>query len=182
MNTEIHLDTSLHKLPEAAEDTIQKLSSKVEEGVEYTKDYAQHAMEATKEAAHRVTDSAKDVYHSAAQKSGDCLATSKDYVRRNPVPVVLGALALGAAIGYIIMSTRRRPSFGERFADQPLNSVRDAILTAFAPVSQRVHDGYDSARDGVENVLERAHHFGSGRSADSMSDRIGRVGSNLKFW
>jgi ElaB/YqjD/DUF883 family membrane-anchored ribosome-binding protein len=182
VNTEIHLDTPLNKLPEAAKDTIQKLSSKLEEGVENTKDYAQHAVEVTKDAAHRVTDSAKDVYHSAAQKSGDCLATSKDYMRQNPVPVLLGALALGAAIGYIIMSNRRKPTFGERFADQPMDSVRDAILTAFAPVSQRVHDGYDSARDGVEKVLERAHHFGSGRHSDSMSDRISRVGSNLKFW
>jgi len=182
VNTEIYLDTLQHKLPEAAKDSIQNLSSKLEEGVEHTKGYAHHAVEVTKDAAHRVTDSAKDIYHSVTHKSGDCLATSKDYVRRNPVPVVLGPLALGAAIGYLIMSNRRRPTLGERFVDQPLNSVRDAILTAFAPVSQRVHDGYDSARGGVENVLERAHHFGSGCRADSMSDRIGRVGSNLKFW
>ena len=182
MNTDINLNTPVHQLPEAAKDTIHKVTAKLQEGVECTKGYPQQAVEVTKDAAHRVSDSAKDIYHSAAQKSEDTLATTKEYVRQNPVPVVLGALALGAAIGYIIMSNRRKPTFGERFADQPLNSVREAILSALAPVSQRVHDGYDSARDGVGKVLERAHHFGSARTSDSMSDRISRVGSNLKFW
>lgn len=182
MNTDINLDTPVRQLPEAAKDTIQNVTSKLQEDLECTKGYAQHAVEVTKDAAHRVTDSAKQIYHSAAQKAGETLSTSKEYIRQNPVPVVLGAVALGAAIGYIIMSNRRKPTFGERFADQPLNSVREAFLTAFAPVSQRVHDGYDSARDGMDKVLERAHHFGSGRNSNSMSARIGRVGSNLKFW
>lgn len=182
MNTEIQLDPPQQKLTQIAKNTIQKLSSKVEEGVQSTQGYAQHAMEDTKDAAHRVTDSAKEIYHSAAQKSGEKLSASKEYMRQNPVPVLLGALALGAAIGYIIMSNRRKPTFVDRFADEPLNSVRDTILTAFAPVSQRVHDGYDSARDGVGKVIDRAHNIGSGRSADSISDRIGRIGNNLKFW
>jgi len=182
MNTDIHADPPINQLPEAAKDAIQKLSSKVEEGVECTKGYALHAVDAAKDAAHRATDSAREFYHSAALRAEDTLATSKEYVRRNPVPVVLGAIAFGAAIGYIIMSSRRRPTFGERFAEEPLGSVREAIFSALAPVTQRVHDGYDSARDGMGKVMDRVHHFAPRRAADSLSDRIVRVGSNLKFW
>jgi len=167
---------------DAATDAYQALSSKVEEGVERTKGYAQHAVDATRDAAHRATETAKDMYQSAALSAGDTLATSKDYVRRNPVPVVLGAIAFGAAIGYLIMSTRRKPTFSEQYVEEPLVAVREALLSALAPVSQRVHDGYESARHGVGKAMNRAHRTRSGRAVDMLSDRIGRVGSNLKFW
>ena len=150
---EIHLDSSIHQLQESV----------------------QHG-------AQRASDKASEIYQSAALKAGDTLATSKDFVRRNPVPVVLGAFVIGVTIGCMILRGRHKPTFGERFADEPLGSVREAILSALAPVSQRVHDGYDSARDGVENVLDRLSHFKPGRATSSLSDRIGRVGSNLKFW
>lgn len=153
MNNEINLDSSIH-----------------------------HLQESIQHGAQRATDKASEMYESAAQRAEDTLTTSKDFVRRNPVPVVLGALAIGAAIGYLIVRGRHKPTFGERFADEPLASVREVILSALAPVSQRVHDGYDSARDGVGNVLDRVSHFHPRRVTDSLSDRIGRVGSNLKFW
>jgi hypothetical protein len=122
------------------------------------------------------------MYHSATLKAEDTLVTSREYVRRNPVPVVLGAIAFGVAIGYTLMMARRKPTFGERYADEPLVAVREAILGALAPVTQRVHKGYDSARDGAGKVMERVHHFGPGHTVESFSDRIGRIGNNLKFW
>jgi len=166
----------------ATTDTYQTLSSRLEEGVERTKDYAQHAVNATKDAAHRATDTAKDIYQSAALKAESTLETSKEYVRQNPVPVVLGAIAFGAALGYMLIMARRKPTFSERYVDEPLVSVREAILTALAPVTQRVHAGYDSARDGAGKLLDRVHRSNAGRNADSVSEQIGRVGSNLKFW
>jgi len=103
-------------------------------------------------------------------------------VRRNPFPVVLGAVALGAAIGYMLMNTRRKPTFSERFADEPLASVREAILSALTPMAQDVHDGYDSARDSVGKAIHQANGFGVQRTCGKMSDRLSRAGSNLKFW
>ncbi|QTN32886.1 hypothetical protein HZ994_11300 [Akkermansiaceae bacterium] len=164
MITEIHPDTPINQLPQAARET------------------AQHAIDATKDAAHRATDAAKDMYQSAATKASDTLAISKDYVRRNPLPVVLGAVAHGAAIGYILLSSRRKPTFGERFADEPLASVREAILSALTPMAQGVHEGYDSARDSVGKAMHQARGFGVQRSCGNLSDRLCRVGSNLKFW
>lgn len=145
-------------------------------------DIAEDAAAATKNAAESVAGTAKDVYQSAAVKAGETLSTSKEYVRRNPVPVVLGAVAFGMAIGYMLMMARRKPTFGERYADEPLVAVREAIRGALAPVTQRLHQGYDSAREGAEKALDRMHRVGSGRRASSLSDQIGRVGNNLKFW
>ena len=160
---------------DAAKDAYQALSAKAGEGVGHSKEYAQHAVDASK-------DAAKDMYQSAALKAEDTLATSKEYVRQNPLLVVVGAIAFGAAIGCMLMMARRQPTFRERYVDEPLDSARDAILAALAPVAQRLHVGYDSARDGAGKALERVHRFNSGRAADTLSEQIGRVGSNLKFW
>jgi ElaB/YqjD/DUF883 family membrane-anchored ribosome-binding protein len=181
VSTHIHSNSPANQLSEAtreiarqaadgARDNYQTLTTKFDEGFDRTRGYAQHAVDVTKDAAHRATDTAKDIYQSAALRAEDTLATSKDYVRRNPVPVVLGAIAFGAALGYLILNSRRKPTFRERHADEPLAAVREAILTALAPVTQRVHEGYDSARNHAD------------RTVHSFSDQIGRVGSNLKFW
>ena len=167
---------------DAAKDAYLTLSSKVEEGVERTKEYAQHAVDATKDAAHRATDTAKDMYQSASLKAEDTLANSKEYVRQNPVLVVVGAIAFGAAIGCMLMMARRQPTFRERYVDEPMDSAREAILAALAPLAQRLHKGYDSARDNAGKAIDQVHRFNPGRTADSLSEQIGRAGHNLKFW
>jgi len=166
----------------AARDAYKTLSSKVEEGVERTKEYAQRAVDATKDAAHRATDTTRDMYQSAALKAEDTLETSKEYVRQNPVLAVVGAVAFGAAIGCMLMIARRQPTFRERYVDERLDSMREAVLAALAPVAQRLHEGFDSARDGAGKAMDRVHRFNPGRTFDSLSGQIGRVGSNFKFW
>jgi ElaB/YqjD/DUF883 family membrane-anchored ribosome-binding protein len=167
---------------DAAKEAGHTVQSKVEEGMERTKQYAQQAVDATKDAAQRATDTAKDMYQSVERKAEDTLATSKEYVRRNPVLAVVGALACGAAIGCLLMMTRRQPTFRERYVDEPLEATREAILAALAPVAQRLHAGYDSARDDALKVLHRVPRSNAARTADSLTRQIGRFGSNLKFW
>ena len=204
MNPEIDPKTAMNQLPKAASEITQQATvaaqnvtgvvedlvkntyhsmlSKVEEDVDRTKEYAQQAINATKDTVNHATHVAKDIYHSAALKAGDTLETSKEYVRRNPVPVVLGAVAFGVAMGYILIMARKKPTFGDRYADEPLVAVREAILGALAPVTQRVHKGYDTARDGAEKVIDRVHNIRPRCNADSISDQLGRFGNNLKFW
>ncbi len=87
-----------------------------------------------------------------------------------------------ADLGYLLIVPRRKPTFSERYADEPMAAVREVILEALAPVTQRVHKGYDSARDGAGEAMDRVHSVVSGRNGDSLSNQIGRIGSNLKFW
>ncbi len=167
---------------DAAKDAVRPLSSKVEEGVERTKEHARHLVDFTKDAGQRVTDSAKDICQSAASKAEESLATSKEYVRQNPTLVVVGAIAFGAAIGCMLMMARRKPTLRERYVDEPSDSMREAILAALAPITQRIHDQYDSAREGAGKTMDQLNRFDPRRTLDSLSDQIGRVRNNLKFW
>jgi ElaB/YqjD/DUF883 family membrane-anchored ribosome-binding protein len=171
MSMQIHSEPPTDHFPEAAGEVAQTAADTV-------KDLAGTVEDATKDAGER----AKDLYHTAALKAGETLATSKEYVRRNPVPVVLGAVAFGLALGYLLVKARRTPLFGDRHADEPLVAVREAVLGALAPVKQRVHKGYDTAREGAGKIMGGLHDFSSGRAGVSLPDQIGRIGNNLKFW
>jgi ElaB/YqjD/DUF883 family membrane-anchored ribosome-binding protein len=193
MSTDIHTDPTINQLSEAAREfarrtadtareTVKRATATTKDVTAVVEDVAGDVTHATKDAARRATDTAKDMYQSVALKAGETLETSKEYVRRNPVPFVLGAVAFGAAIGYMLMMARRKRTYGERYVDEPLVAVREAILGAFKPVAHGVHKGYDSARDGAGKAMARVHGFGSGRTCDSLSHQIGRIGNNLKFW
>lgn len=175
VNPDTRLDQTTSRFPEAAQEAVRQ----GRDAAEKANVSAKEVTDAAKEAAKRATDTAKHIYQLSAVKAEETLAISKEYVRRNPVPVFFGAIAVGAALGYMVMMTRRKPTFGERYADEPMAAVREALLGAFAPVTQRVHSGYDSALTGAEKAMDRMHRFGSG---NSFSHRIGRIGNNLKFW
>lgn len=182
MSIDIHSESPVGQLTDAAKETAQRATATVKDMAGAVKDAAVEVADATKDAAGRATDVAKDIYHSAEMEAGETLATCKAYVRRNPVPVVLGSIAFGVAIGCMLMNARRKPTFSERYADEPLAAMREAILGAIAPVTQRIHQGYDSARDGAGDVLHQMHRLVPGRAAPSFSDQIARIGNNLKFW
>lgn len=164
MSIHIHSEQPISQLPEAA------------------KELAQRTVDNVKDIANTVEGATKDIYQSTTCRAEETLATSKEYVRRNPVPAVLGAVAFGVAIGYLLVRARRRSPFGDSHSDAPLLAVREAVLAALAPISDRVHKGYDSAREGAGKVVDNLHHMGSGHREASLSDQIGRIGSNLKFW
>jgi ElaB/YqjD/DUF883 family membrane-anchored ribosome-binding protein len=193
MSPEIQPVTPTSSLRDTTKDLARFASDEVKTSVKNisvaTKDMVGEAEElageishSTLDAAKNVADKAKDLYHTAADKAGDTLASTKDYVRKNPMSFVIGSLFLGAAVGYLIINARRKPTFAERFADEPMVSVRDAIRDAFTPAANRVHESYDSARQGVGKVMDQVHRLRPGHSHESLSDRISRTAHNLKFW
>lgn len=171
MSTQIHTEPSVNQEPEVTKGIAFRIT-----------DVAKDTTNDAKGVAHQASEKAKVMYHSAAVKAEETLTTSKDYVRRNPVPVVLGAVALGAAIGYTLMKSLRKPTFSERYSDEPMSAVREAILSALTPVTQRVHHGYGSAREGAEKAIDQLQRYSKKHSSKSVSNRLGRIGDNLKFW
>lgn len=190
MSAPISSGLPVFQMPEAAKDFAHqsgvdakgvalRVSSAVTDAADKVEETIDDAKHTTKDAFARVTGRAKEMVHTVANQAGETFADTREYVRRNPVAFVLGSLAFGVAVGYLIINARRKPSFGERFADEPLGSVREVIRDAFAPVAHRVHEGYDSAREGVGKVMNRMRPH---RSSQSLSDRIGRAAHNMKFW
>lgn len=158
------------------------LEPSIDQFREAAKEMGQTAADSAKDAAATLEHAAKEIYQSTTCKAGEALATSKEYVRRNPVPVVIGAVACGVALGYLLVKSRHRPLFGDGNPDESLVAVREAFLGALAPVSQRVHKGYDSAREGAGKVIDELHHMRLGPAEASLSNQLGRIGNHLKFW
>jgi ElaB/YqjD/DUF883 family membrane-anchored ribosome-binding protein len=189
MNTIIQSERPMSHLPEiarsaaeSARETFDRFADDAKKFTGVAVEAARDAVDSGEDAVKHASDTAREAYRSAARKTGDSLETSEDYVRRHPVPVVLGAVVLGAALGYLLVTARRKPTFGERYADEPIFAARDAILGALAPVTRHIRNGYDSALDGAGETLDRVHRFNPGHAAHSFSDHIGRIGENLKFW
>jgi ElaB/YqjD/DUF883 family membrane-anchored ribosome-binding protein len=177
MNTQSEPQTN--PLPEAVNDVTRQTSEAVKDTARTLAGTIEHMVGDVTDAAKHATETAKDMCQSVAMKAEDTLKTSKHYVRQNPVPVILGAVALGAALGCLLMMVRRQPTFSEKCADTPMAAVRDAILGALSPVSQRVQDSYDSARDVAGTAVDRMQSFTHGQRRLPLSHRIGNA---LKFW
>jgi ElaB/YqjD/DUF883 family membrane-anchored ribosome-binding protein len=132
------------------------------------------------EAAHQAAEAAKDAYQTVSAKVEDTMIRTKDYVGRNPIPVALGALAVGAVIGALIMMARRPATLRERFMEDPLHTSRDVIYAALAPIGKGLHDGYDSARNGADKAWEKLRGTDPSHAGNWISEQIRRVQNSLK--
>ncbi|MFN0080390.1 MAG: YqjD family protein [Prosthecobacter sp.] len=120
MSTDLHLPP-LDQLPQAAKDMAVQATHAAKEaaqrGYDAAKDAAQRGLDATKDAAQHASQAAKDIYQSAATRAEDTLVQSKQYVRENPLPVVLGAFTLGLTLGCMLGLSHhhQEPTLRERF-------------------------------------------------------------------
>ena len=163
------------RISKAAKDAGQQIA-------DTAKGVGQQVTDRAKEIGQQITDTAKETGQKITATVEDTVTRTKEYVSQNPVPAVLGAVAFGAALGCLMMMRRQKPTFGNRYVDEPLNSAREAIFAILAPVAKRLHEGYDSARDGAGKTLDKVHDFHPSRTVNSWSDQLGRLGSSLKFW
>ncbi len=129
--------------------------------------------------AHHLAAAAQDMARITLHKVGGSLTNSREFVRRNPVPVILGAVAFGAVLDFLLMPGRRTPSLAHRYLDEPFDHARVALLAALAPVTHRLHDGYDLAVDGAERALERVQELRPRNPVACFAQRIARFGSRL---
>ena len=121
-------------------------------------------------AVNQATDAAKTCCDTLSARVDGTVERAQECMNRNPMAIVLGAVAIGVAVGLAMVLTRRGPTLRERFVDDPVQTTRDTLYAAHAPVAQRLHEGYDTAGKALH------------RSSDSWSGQLGRVGNNLKFW
>lgn len=151
MNNETPIDTTLHNVADAMQDGAQQATTAV-----------------------------KEACQSLSVKAEESLQCTKDYVKQHPVPILIGSLVLGAAIGCLVALARRPAlTLRERFMDDPVHTARDILQATFQPVGRRLHEGYDSARDGAERAFESLHDHFPSRRPESLGRQIVR---NLKFW
>lgn len=121
-----------NRFTDTAKDTAQHAA-------DIAKDVTQGVTEAAKGAVQQATDGAREIVQTVSAKVEETLARTKEYVRLNPTPVLLGALSIGAALGLMaLMKRRQEPTFRERFVSEPLDTARKAIYAALAPLAHRM--------------------------------------------
>jgi len=90
-----------------------------------------------------------------AAKTGvaDTVTSGEALLRSNPVGAVLGALAIGVAIGYLV--SQREPSRRERYIEQPLEDLQSLVRTLADRATKQAGRGSDAAAGAVESLIGR---------------------------
>lgn len=107
------------------------------------------------EGARKISEAASDTWDQTRQKAVVARERTEFFLRENPVPTVLGALALGLAIGLAIRYASR-PA-----APQPL-TVRNAlknidwsgISEPAKPFLRKMRRGYDESAEAVTGAVK----------------------------
>lgn len=101
------------------------------------------------------------------EQGQDLFRQTENYVRANPIPALLGAVAVGFAIGLISRSleTTREP--------EPIRDALNEIRAMLKPIAKKTRKAYaessDAVRDAVEQAVERAKDLDVDRYADPVS-------------
>lgn len=72
----------------------------------------------------------REVCNQVRDRADELLAEAKHCIRRNPVPVVLGAQGVGIAIGCLIACNRSAPSLQDRASDAG-DAIADSARNLF---------------------------------------------------
>ncbi|HEY2615218.1 MAG TPA: hypothetical protein VGI42_05875 [Chthoniobacterales bacterium] len=110
-----------------------------------------------RQAAERVSDAAGDAWEQTKETAGTARERTEIFLRANPVPTVLGALALGVAIGLAIRYSSSSAD-KEVEAKSPLGNVDLSVLSLpflwplFKSMRRKYEDSADMVKDGVDRL------------------------------
>jgi hypothetical protein len=105
----------------------------------------------------RATDLAGDVWTQTKQRAGTARERTEFFLRENPIPTVLGALALGLAIGLAIRYSSESAE-REKEIKTPLGNVDLGVLSLpflwpfFKTMKRKYDDSADVVKDGVDRL------------------------------
>ncbi|SRR5260221_4386298 len=101
------------------------------------------------------------------EPGADIFQRTESYVRANPIPALLGAVAVGFALGLIARSleTQREP--------EPIRDAVREIRSLLKPLAKKTRKAYaessDAVRDAVEQAVEKAKEIEVDRYVDPVT-------------
>lgn len=101
------------------------------------------------------------------EQGQDLVRQTENYVRTNPLPALLGAVAVGFALGLISRSfeTSREP--------EPIRDALNEIRSLLKPLAKKTRKAYaessDVVREAVEQAVEKAKDLDVDRYVDPLS-------------
>ncbi|MDQ6655409.1 MAG: hypothetical protein M3Y80_06320 [Verrucomicrobiota bacterium] len=108
----------------------------------------------------KVSSAAADAWRQTKETAGTASEQAQFYIRENPVPTVIGALAVGLAIGLAIRYSSQR-SEREVEVKSPFGDVNLGMLSLpfLWPFFKSVRRGYENSaevvKDGVKEGVDR---------------------------
>ena len=123
---------------------------------EFGSETSQSAQSRISEGARKISHAAADTWDQTRQKAVVVRERTEFFLRENPVPTVLGALALGLAIGLAIRYSSRpeEPSVSLKRALKEFDW--NSIAPAFLPgLMKSVKRGYADSAEAVKDKLDR---------------------------
>lgn len=117
------------------------------------------AQEKIQRGAKRISNAASDTWDQTRQRAVVVRERTEFFLRENPVPTVLGALALGLAIGLAIRYSSRpeEPSVSLKRALKEFdwNSVAPTFLPGLVKSVKRGYaDSAEAVREGIDRVKD----------------------------
>ncbi len=107
-------------------------------------------------AAEHFQERVRETWETVQDQTGRAVRESTAYARENPVPVILGALALGVVVG--LMFSGREPSARERYIDEPLEESHGILLGLLVAIGAFFRSQFRSASCAAEDLAERVSH------------------------
>ena len=132
-----------------------------------------------------ITTSATDALQTAKTKTGDALQSGADYVRANPVPVILSAFGIGLLVAVLIRAYQhheeeQRPARRVgRALDQAADAIdiRPYVVPFIWPLVKMVRDRYhesskavSKAYDASSKGVSKAYKKSAGAVSDAVDD------------
>ena len=104
----------------------------------------------SKEQLQREIEQAQHTVHDMAE---DAVESGEKYLRANPIPVLLGALVLGVALGALLTSRRRKEP-------DPVHAVRDWLEKTLEDFSKQWPKVKKQAYSIQEDLVSEAENLG----------------------
>ena len=97
---------------------------------------------------------AEEAWSQTRERTTSALREGEGFVRENPLPAVLGAMAIGFVLGYLAHS-RREPTFQERYLDAPLEDLGRTLRALGDKTSRQAEKGADVAAGWIQALADR---------------------------
>ena len=108
-----------------------------------------------------LSERTQEAWDATKVHTADTLRESGAFVRANPIPVVLGMLAVSFVLGALLM--RKETTLQERYVDEPLDNLKSILSDLNARAARQAGRGGDAA-------------------SDAMHSLAGRIKRGIRFW